>query len=550
MQRRCVNQIASCMLLTMAVAGKCAALERETVAFAINHNTVFGQSVYVLGDIPELGGNNAAYAIKLEPGSYPLWQAAVAVPAGTDFTYRYIWRNDSVPQWSNSANSNAIGGVISDSTTDGDPLPNRKGVYYHSGWSAPVLHWRIGGGTFIDTPMTVFGPGRSESEARWRALGIGQAEREIEFHFSDGGAGRDPAVGEYRTLLDSLFVQDGHVLDYAPTETLSNPVQVNVGTFFSTILGENRPYRVLRPRGYTQNTDKYYPVLYMQDGQNVFDLGPFGTWNADETAGSMIRGGQMREIIIVAVDNTANRGRNYVTPDDIVPIGPGTGSPGQANLYASFLINELKPVIDAAYRTRTDRDNTAAIGSSLGGVVSLYLGWDFNATFGRCAAMSGSWQLQNFPNRVASEPYRDLRVYLDSGDCCASSYDNAWGSMNLRDNLLRKNYVLESDLRHVVGYGHQHNEAAWAARLPRAYEFLFPATESENPLKEEMFTGDLDHDADMDADDLALLIDCLGGPNTPAPPGCTDAVAADLNGDGSRDLFDFAVFQRYHSGAR
>ena len=109
---------------------------------------------------------------------------------------------------------------------------------------------------------------------------------------------------------------------------------------------------------------------------------------------------------------------------------------------------------------------------------------------------------------------------------------------------------LEGDLRHVVGYGQQHNEAAWAARLPRAYEFLFPVTEAENPLKVEMFTGDLDHDADMDAEDLALFDECLAGPSAAPENGCSDPDSADLNGDGFSDLADYAIFQRFHSGPR
>jgi len=247
----------------------------------------------------------------------------------------------------------------------------------------------------------------------------------------------------------------------------------------------------------------------------------------------------MREIIIVGVDNTANRFNNYVTPDD----------GGQADAYANFLINELKPVIDATYRTFTDRDNTATMGSSLGGVVSLYLGWDYDAVFGRVGPMSGSWWLGNFPARVALGPKRDLRIYLDSGDS-GSSNDGAWGTMNLRDDLLRLSYVLFDDLLHVVGYGHQHNEAAWAARLPAAFEFLFPATEAENPLALDIFAGDLDQDADIDAVDYDLFSDCVAGPHQAAAVGCVAPTRADLTGDSSVDLADYGKFQTQFSGQR
>ena len=528
--------VAACLALMGSVAS---AEDRQTVNFAINYNTVFGQSVYVVGDIPELGNNDPAFSVKLEPGSFPLWQASIAIPKGTVFSYSYIWRDDSVPQWSNSANTNPVSGPFVTSTGLADPRPSRKGLYYHSGWAEVTLNWRVGGGAFTPSAMSPFGAGRVPGEQRWRALGVGVGQKQMEFFFTDDAGGRDPVVGTYATALDAFFVQDGQVFDYAPPPVVGPPQQINVTSFFSTVLGENRPYRVLMPRGYNENTAKRYPVLYMHDGQNVFDLGPFGTWNADETAASMIGGGAMREIIIVGVDNTANRFNNYVTPDD----------GGQADQYADFLINELKPVIDAAYRTYTDRDHTATIGSSLGGVVALYLGWDFNAVFGRVGPMSGSWWLGNFPNRVALGPQRNLRIYLDSGDS-GSSNDGAWGTMNLRDRLLRLGYVLQADLEHVVGYGDVHNEAAWASRLPGAYAFLFPATESENPLIGAVFTGDLDQDGDMDVDDHALLADCIAGPGQPIDPACLAPVSADLNGDGSIDMADWAVFQVYFSGAR
>lgn len=536
------------LVLSVGAGGVGGEIEREDVAFSINHITVLGQSVYVLGNIPELGNNDPARAVKLEPSAYPLWRAAVAIPAGTSYTYQFTWRNDAVNQWSNAANHNPIGSPISTSTAPGDPRPTRKGLYYHSGWNSPMLVWRIGAGAYTAVPMDRFGPGRSPAESRWRALGLGQAERKIEFYFTDGGAGRDPATGTYATALDAFFVQDGHVFDYVPPPALSPPQQINVSTFFSTILAENRPYRILLPRGYAQNTAHTYPVLYMHDGQNVFDFGPFGTWNADETTIARTKAGAIREIIIVAIDNTANRGRNYVPPDDITPIGPGSGQPGQADDYVSFIISELMPVIDSTYRTRTGREDTATIGSSLGGVVSLYMGWDYDDVFGRCAAMSGSWQLPNFPNRVRSEPFRELRIYLDSGDS-GTSNDNAWPTMSLRDGLPPKGYVLHCDLYHTVGYGQQHNEAAWAARLPGALEYLFPAVESDNSLRVEMFVGDLDGDADMDEADFAQLADCLGGPDSALPLSCQAGADADLDADGDVDLRDFGIFAAFFTGA-
>jgi predicted alpha/beta superfamily hydrolase len=525
----------SVAIAMVVVARSARAVDREDVVFQIQQTTTFGNSVFVLGDIPELGASDMTRAVKLEPGSYPVWKMTIAIPTGTTCTYRYVLRSDSISSLSNPANGTFLTSPTSASTSPASPSPSTKSVFYHSGFGRPVLNWRQGGGSFTAQPMNRVGPGRGPGEWRWNRSGIGQAQRDVEFYFTDAtGPGRDPAAGQYGTPLDAVFVQEGQLFNYVPPPTVSPPVQTNVGAFFSTVLNENRPYRVLRPRGYTQNTSRRYPVLYMHDGQNVFDMGPFGTWNADETANALIAAGQMREMIIVGVDNTANRIRNYLPPDDSYQ-----GQQGQANLYAQFLISELKPVIDANYRTLTGREDTSTMGSSLGGLVSLYFGWDYTATFGRIGALSGSWQFANFPNRVRLGPKRDIRIYMDSGDS-GTSQDNAWPCLDLRDGISRLGYGLERDLKHTIGYGHQHNEAAWAARLPGSFRYLFPPTEGPNDLFAESTRpiGDIDADGDVDAIDIELMTAALLG--MPVQP--EHVARSDIDGDGHTDGRDIAAF--------
>ncbi len=530
------SYVARSVLLALLVAATPAlGVDREDVLFSINQTTTFGNSIFVLGDIPELGSNDMTRAVKLEPGTYPVWKMTIAIPTGTNFTYRYVLRSDSISTLSNPANGTFLTSPTAASTAPANPTPPTKSIFYHSGFSRPVLNWRQGGGGFSALPMMRTGLGRGIGEWRWNRSGFGQAQRDVEFYFTDAnGPGRDPVSGQYSTPLDAAFIQDGHVFDYVPPVTVGAPTQANVGTFFSTVLNENRPYRVLRPRGYSQNTSRRYPVLYMHDGQNVFDQGPFGTWNADETAAQLIREGTMREMIIVGVDNTANRIPNYLPPDDTF-----SGQPGRANLYAQFLINELKPVIDANYRTLTGREETSTMGSSLGGLVSLYLGWDYSGTFSKIGAMSGSWQFANFPNRVRLGPKRGIRIYMDSGDS-GTSQDNAWPCFDLRDGISRLAYVLERDLKHTIGYGQQHNEAAWAARLPGSFKYLFTPTEGPNDLFSESTRpiGDIDADGDVDAIDIELMTRALlGMPDAPE-----HVSRSDIDGDGSTDGRDIAAF--------
>lgn len=540
------------------------AAERQPVEFHVEQPTAAGQSVYVLGDIPELGANSAPAAVKLEPTKHPLWSATIAVPRGTTFTYRYILRDDAVPEWSDPNNfvyipdpNDPNAGVYSGSTEPGAVYPPHKTIFLHSTWAQPLLYWRMNpADDFAVAAMTDNGPGREPGERRWCAEQLGVGDRRIEFYFEEqGGVGRDPSFGQYSTLLDVLFVQDANVLDYWPPPTLSNPAQTNFGTFWSDALQQNRPYRVLLPRGYQENTTSRYPVLYMHDGQNVFDQGPFGTWNADSTANAWIKRGWMQEVIIVAVDNRETRIIDYLPPDDSF-----SGQQGRANLYGQFLVNELKPHVDATYRTMTGRDATATIGSSMGGLVSLFLGWDFGAAFGRVGPMSGSWQFENFVNRVKSGVKRDLQIYIDSGDSGAS-FDNAARTMSLRDHFVSAGWALEGDLRHVVGYGQSHNEAAWANRLPKALEFMFPVDEGQLPLETWLYRGDCNCDALVNFGDIDYFVAAMtgeaawkalyagqhAGQHAGAAPPCRFA-NADADGSGAVDFSDIDPFVARLSG--
>jgi predicted alpha/beta superfamily hydrolase len=249
----------------------------------------------------------------------------------------------------------------------------------------------------------------------------------------------------------------------------------------STNLSERRFYRVWLPRGYSQHTTKRYPVLYMHDGQNCFEPGPFGTWNADTAAAQQIARGALRELIIVAADSNNNRFTNYVPSGDITP----AGNAGNAAAYLRFMRDELKPRIDSQYRTLPDAANTGTMGSSMGGQVSMVFGWDAPTTYTRIGALSNYWST-NFRNRVTSTAKPNIRLYMDSGDSGTAS-DNFTPTFNVRDALLNNSrvggpFVSELNFRHTIGFSQQHNEGAGAQRVGPAMSFLFPATEEPNAL--------------------------------------------------------------------
>jgi predicted alpha/beta superfamily hydrolase len=243
----------------------------------------------------------------------------------------------------------------------------------------------------------------------------------------------------------------------------------------------SRGVRVWLPPGYEEG-DARYPVIYFHDGQNVFRPGgPFGCWFAEDAAAEEMKAGRMRGAIIVAVpNNEADLGNARITeyqpPDDTNPRDPSRGK-GMCDRYAEFLVGKVKPAIDAKYRTLPDRANTAVAGSSMGGLVSLWLGLNTDA-FGAVGVFSPAfWTSPNFMNAVMEAKKREgLRIYMDMG---TRERGNVTGdywldALAVREALLGQGYVEGEDFLWNPGEGDEHNEKAWAERLPVALRFLLP----------------------------------------------------------------------------
>ncbi len=445
------------------------------VLFTNTTDTVPGQSVFVVGNTPSLGNWDPTRALKLVAtgcaGNVCDWEATVGIPPGTSYEYKFIKRDDCVSCFADP--NNVIwepGPNRTGATLPGLPPPcPGKTIFYFSGWSSVSL-------LFSNTATSAFEvrPMQPVSNGVWRVDGINHAgEPNLVFVFTDNQGSFDNPDGvpgrNYETPLDACVVKDGQVFNYWPPPFVSTN---RVETFFlSSTHVAGRTIRVYLPRGYDENTWKRYPVLYLHDGQNLFlGMGVFGSWNADTNANNLIRFGQMRETIIVGVDNTSDRLREYTPPGCSPPFG-GT-SLGAA--YTEFLVGELKPVVDAAYRTLPDAENTGVMGSSMGGLISTHLGWQRADVFRRIVAMSSSYQVcfpVSFPDAK-----RPIRIYVDSGD----TSDGLANTMTTRDTLIRNGYVLFDDLDHTIGYGHNHNEFWWDRRSPRAFAFLFPTSDEAN----------------------------------------------------------------------
>jgi predicted alpha/beta superfamily hydrolase len=248
--------------------------------------------------------------------------------------------------------------------------------------------------------------------------------------------------------------------------------------FPSKILKNERNLVVYLPPGYEEQPGRRFPVLYLQDGQNLFDgttsFIPGMDWRVGQTADHMIGTGAVEPLLIVGVYNTGkNRIREY-TPSRVPKLGGGS-----ANRYAKFLIEELKPFIDHEYRTLGDAAHTGLGGSSLGGLVSLYVGLKFSDVYGKLAALSPSvwWHQRVMHGFAARMPVRRRpSIWLDIGT--GEGLQIVRDVEKFRDVLLQKGWQLDRDLHFERIEGAEHNESAWAQRVARVLQFLFPVGNS------------------------------------------------------------------------
>jgi predicted alpha/beta superfamily hydrolase len=243
------------------------------------------------------------------------------------------------------------------------------------------------------------------------------------------------------------------------------------------------------PPGYDRQPDLRYAVLYLHDGQNLFD--PRGAtigieWGVDETAERLILADRIEPIIVVGISSTEDRLAEYSMPADS-GFGPGDDSDprrpaGLGDRYARFLVEELKPFIDKKYRTRTGREHTAVGGASLGGIISLYIGSLYPDVFSGYAVVSPtlSWNDGQILRQLEKDGawLKRMKIWLDvgtaegrqRGDGTVRNVENARALVKIFD---RWGLAPGRDYYYWEEFGARHNEAAWASRLDKILLFLF-----------------------------------------------------------------------------
>jgi enterochelin esterase-like enzyme len=250
--------------------------------------------------------------------------------------------------------------------------------------------------------------------------------------------------------------------------------------FSSRIFRNTRFLRVWLPPGYDDagSAGRHYPVLYLNDGQNLFESSTaFGgvEWQVDETADRMIREGAVPPMIFVGMDNTGKeRIREYMPYRSMHPRMLRV----QGRYYPDFLMKEVMPFVERNYRVATGPENTGLGGSSLGALIALYTAIARPEMIGRLLLESPSlWasgrQLMKESRSVRVWPER---MFLAVGTAEAGSAER---SRTVVDDvrelaaIMRRAVLSESRLRLLIKDGAGHNEAAWAERFPEALQFLF-----------------------------------------------------------------------------
>jgi enterochelin esterase-like enzyme len=246
--------------------------------------------------------------------------------------------------------------------------------------------------------------------------------------------------------------------------------------FASAYLPDKRNLIVYMPPGYDKHPDRTYPVLYLNDGQNLFDprtsFIPGRTWEVREHADAAIRAGEVEPLIIVGIYNTPARMAEYTHERNWQMGG------GQADQYGLTLTREILPFIATEYRIRTDRDSTGLGGSSLGGLVSLYLGLRHAEIFGKLAILSPSvwWNhksILGYLNERAPAIWDRPKVWLDVGD---KEGKRTVADVEALNRRLKANHWVPGETLHFEkAHGGTHDEQSWAQRVRPMLRVLFPA---------------------------------------------------------------------------
>jgi enterochelin esterase-like enzyme len=313
-------------------------------------------------------------------------------------------------------------------------------------------------------------------DSMWETTISFPLNKKIEFKFTQG-AWEEEALNNDKTVpsnesfvikKDTTVIVNVKYWGSRPKYRFTGKITGDV-EYISNLNSEGlKPHYVIiwLPPGYKLETGVRYPVLYMQDGQNIIDpqTSSFGVdWGIDETADSLIKAGAIKKIIIVGIYNNINRSSEYAPTDT-----------GEA--YMEFVAKTLKPLIDEKYRTLPDADNIGVGGSSLGGLISFMLGWNYPEVF------SPAFDIDKYsfitPVKNYKGPKKQLKIFIDIGTIGLD--DSLMKGVDEMVNLLReKGYQAGKDLMFNKDENASHSETYWSRQVWRFLEFMFGEEKAE-----------------------------------------------------------------------
>ena len=277
-----------------------------------------------------------------------------------------------------------------------------------------------------------------------------------------------PALGEDKVSIGGVYrLAAGASDDIYPFFGAPFGKLTIVPAFASPQLHNSRALRIFLPASYNENMAKRYPVLYMHDGQNLFDAktAAYGVeWGIDETINRLVATGVMDEIIVVGIDNTADRIPEYTPCCD-----PKHGG-GKLDAYQAFVVDTVKPYIDQTLRTLPGKQHSAIMGSSLGGIASVLIAQRKPEVFSMAGGVSSSfwWNNKDMVSKPAARV--PVKFYLDAG----TRDDGLAETTLVRDAMLKQGYRDGADLLFYADQGGSHNEKSWAARVDKPLIWFFP----------------------------------------------------------------------------
>jgi predicted alpha/beta superfamily hydrolase len=255
----------------------------------------------------------------------------------------------------------------------------------------------------------------------------------------------------------------------SPTySTATANVKILSNDFWIPQLRKTRRIWIYLPSGYERDLSRTYPVMYMHDGQNIFDVSTSfsGEWGVDETLRGMEQQGD-EGCIVVAIDNGGADRINEYSPY----VNPEYGG-GQGDAYADFIANTLKHYIDSAYRTKTGREYTAIAGSSMGGLISLYTAVKYPGIFSKAGIFSPAlWFSDSLFTYVASRPEEGhIKCYFVAG---RNESPGMISEMSRMVKLLKSKGYRDPEIKELVKEDGEHKEWFWQREFGPCYDWLF-----------------------------------------------------------------------------